>query len=898
MKKNITLLMCVLLLYHGVFNVYAETGALNKGQDTGVVSEVTSGDGMLEEVTSGNAESSLQEMDQAEESSLGEAGLTNDNESIEEYYSYTDVGPFLAPVFVGQSQIRAYSLYSLMAADEESNDSGDSSTTVDAEGLVTSKSVTNNSDGTYTINIEAYATGTIKTETVTTSTPCDIVLVLDLSRSMDSGFGTTTRIAALKSAVKNFITSVAAQYDAATSDHRICIIGYNSSASVKANWTYVDSGGSSSLQSKVTNLEQSTGTNTHLGLATAYSQLTANYNYNGSNTTRQKVVVLFTDGVPGTSQNNFNESAAATAITNAKTIKDGGATVYSVAIYSGANPATAVSSTPSNNPAKINAMLHAISSNYPDATATSNGDTLNVNFGEGGNNGYYLTADSADDLEDIFQSISNNIQSGGSSVDLGSSAVVKDIVTPYFTMPDNAGDITVKRYDCLSYAEATGAVTWSSNGTALTDAVTIDTASRTIGVTGFDFSSNFVSEKGRVEGDVSQEGNFHGRKLVITFTVKPEEDFLGGNVVPTNGSTSGVYDGDGNLIENLRVPVVDVEVKEITPSAQNQYIYLTNTASLTELLNGFDSRIDGLNNDFVSISYTIKDGDTVIGTYEIAAGATSGTWILADGKTFTPTLEASTDYIITCTVTPIYSGTYSAITGSNTAFVYVFKPEITWQDSQINVGETADYANNYVGCEWKNEALSETASNYYMRGTVPTLIYEYDPEAATFVEDTPVDVTVKVGNIDITENVTFVHLDCDFDDCSWKEVSGKEFIVHIKSFNLVITKKGCDNTLDPEQTFIFTVKGPDGFEMEVAIVENGSVTITGLPVGEYTVTEQTDWSWRYTPDKVTQTVEIVNIKNGEANVVFQNERSIYWLDGNAACKNLFNIKKEQAGNAQ
>lgn len=107
--------------------------------------------------------------------------------------------------------------------------------------------------------------------------------------------------------------------------------------------------------------------------------------------------------------------------------------------------------------------------------------------------------------------------------------------------------------------------------------------------------------------------------------------------------------------------------------------------------------------------------------------------------------------------------------------------------------------------------------------------------------------------------------------------------------DLTITKTGW-NATDENQSYIFTVTGPNGFTMDVVINENGSVTIKDLPIGEYTVTENTNWSWRYTPDGgKSKTIKLaVDDKN---EVTFDNKRSwIYWLSGDSYNENQFTVK--------
>ena len=103
---------------------------------------------------------------------------------------------------------------------------------------------------------------------------------------------------------------------------------------------------------------------------------------------------------------------------------------------------------------------------------------------------------------------------------------------------------------------------------------------------------------------------------------------------------------------------------------------------------------------------------------------------------------------------------------------------------------------------------------------------------------------------------------------------------------LTIRKEGWQN-IDENQSFLFDVTGPDGYSKRVVINGNGSVTIKGLKIGEYTVTEVTGWSWRYTANSNSQNIDLE--ATGENNVVtFKNTRSsTKWLDGNAYRKNTF-----------
>lgn len=103
--------------------------------------------------------------------------------------------------------------------------------------------------------------------------------------------------------------------------------------------------------------------------------------------------------------------------------------------------------------------------------------------------------------------------------------------------------------------------------------------------------------------------------------------------------------------------------------------------------------------------------------------------------------------------------------------------------------------------------------------------------------------------------------------------------------DLTITKNGYVAT-DGEQSFIFTVTGPEGFSKKIVIQGNGTVVLKGLKIGDYTVTEDTAWSWRYTPESGSVSI---TLKPGETNVVtYVNKRTNdKWLGDDSYVKNVF-----------
>ena len=202
--------------------------------------------------------------------------------------------------------------------------------------------------------------------------------------------------------------------------------------------------------------------------------------------------------------------------------------------------------------------------------------------------------------------------------------------------------------------------------------------------------------------------------------------------------------------------------------------------------------------------------------------------------------------------------------------------------------------------------MLSTDEGVTMIGTKPELALSYDPEEFAFTQDTPVKVTVKIGEIDVTNYTTFEYDGCDFDGCTWEleKDNGNHFIVHVKSFDLTIKKEGWED-IDENQSFVFKVTKDDdpAFSMDVVIQGNSSVTIKDLKPGTYTVTEETGWSWRYTPkggESQTVNPAAENVQkdtNGAVLVTFDNDRkNDKWLNGGAWCKNLWGTSTPSKSN--
>lgn len=418
-------------------------------------------------------------------------------------------------------------------------------------GLVMSKTVTKGEgDDQFLLTLEAFATGETRTETK--DIPMDIVLVLDVSGSMDypiNGSGLQYKIDVLRSAVNGFIDKVAEkspnssiavvkfasdkEYDVGNGYN---VRGYNYSQIVQ-NLTAVNEAGANSLKTAVNQLTAAGATRADYGMQHAQTIVNGAMG-NG----RQKVVIMFTDGQPSTWQ-SFSTTVAKDAIKASKSIKDAGATVYTIGCFG---------TTPSDN-SNIDKYMNRVSSNYPDATTMKDGTKTSSD--------YYKTVSSAEDLNNIFKTISETI--GSTPVELTSTSVLRDVISDSFTLPEGYTDGDIKAYSvsCESStknADGTYTYTWKTTPDADKYDVTVADDNKTINVTDFDYAANWVDQYD-VGGSKS-----HGKKLVVEIPIVLDPDATGS--VDTNGPASGVYaSADAETaFANFKTPTVYVPFFTVT----------------------------------------------------------------------------------------------------------------------------------------------------------------------------------------------------------------------------------------------------------------------------------------------------------------------------------------------
>lgn len=259
--------------------------------------------------------------------------------------------------------------------------------------------------------------------TVTVTTPLDIVMVLDASGSMDDPMGggdRTKRIDALKNAANSFIDTIAKQNESIEGvdrQHRVAIVKFAGKKSnnignnmyrdggysynytqVMKELTYCSGSNADDLKKNTINKIQPAGaTRADYGLELA-EKITTTYGRKDA----KKIIVFFTDGTP-TKQNEFDAGVANAAVTAAKNMKDGKATVYTIGIFDGADPSAGIQD--SGKSQKENKFMQAVSSNYPNATA------WNAHGARAENPDYYKSATDAEELKKVFDDISQAITS-------------------------------------------------------------------------------------------------------------------------------------------------------------------------------------------------------------------------------------------------------------------------------------------------------------------------------------------------------------------------------------------------------------------------------------------------------------------------------------------------------
>lgn len=310
------------------------------------------------------------------------------------------------------------------------------------------KSITYNNGGKYTLNLNVVGKDTRESHEVTEK--IEVVLVLDTSGSMNycmdgsqrgCNKSNPKRLTALKEAATSFIDATETTNDTIQdkdSKVRIAIAQFGQTSGMVSSLT----SDTAALKSSVSRLSANGATPADKGMAAAQTALLR------ARPGAKKVVIFFADGVP-TTQNTFSTRVANDAVTTALAMKSAGTLIYSIGIFEGANPEQQSFGNRENDQA--NQFMHAVSSNYPNATAYNK-----TNWGTGGNLGYYKATNSADDLTKIFDDIQKEITTGSAY----SGVSIVDELSEYAQVDGVVWNMAgMRNFGGTTYYRVTGGVT-------------------------------------------------------------------------------------------------------------------------------------------------------------------------------------------------------------------------------------------------------------------------------------------------------------------------------------------------------------------------------------------------------------------------------------------------------
>ena len=429
--------------------------------------------------------------------------------------------------------------------------------------------------------------------------------------------GSTSKLSAMKTAVNSFIDQVAenAAGDTSTTEdnviHRISIVkfgsdnrdsvgnghnrsGYNYSQVVK-DLTEVSSN-VQELKSTVNSLDASGATQVNYGLKHAQRVLSGDQQYGlgGAREEAKQVVVVFTDGQP-TSGSSWEGGVAADAVNLACDLKDGGVTVYTIGMFEDADP--------SDTDGRFNKYMNGVSSNYPNAEVTNwRGDRtqdwddckLGGRVTEGN---YYFAADDAEELENAFSTIADNVST--SKVAAGANTVLSDTLSEFFTFPEGltgSSDGGMVQYAEVKGQDADGSYTWYEPETLTGVTPVVNADSKTITVKGFDYTANAVTKTTNQDGTVTWSGG----KLVLTFPIQPD----------VNGSWSAAETYVTNDTDEHKAGLSGYMVDE----KPNQSLELTESpeAPVETYQVLYDANADDADGTVTDTKYYITGGETMV----------------------------------------------------------------------------------------------------------------------------------------------------------------------------------------------------------------------------------------------------------------------------------------------
>ncbi len=742
------------------------------------------------------------------------------------------------------------------------------------------------------------------------------------------------RLDALKNSVSTFVNKVAENAlgpdgIAGTADdisHRISIIGFGSGESDYQNselfigdqeirydrisndnyqnafQSVLTQNGIQNIYSAINSLDAEGATHIDLGMKMAENVL--EHNPIDANTERSQAVIVFTDGVPGdydTDLDSTKNRYANAALESAYDIKKDGVQMFSVGIFDGADDKQPVDTTVSDwDDAKTaNRFMNYLSSNYPNAISMSNGGTRS-------SSNYYFSANEAQKLNEIFETISDDIYNPIISLD--SNTMIKDYMSNYFVIDDTI-PVIIKSVNCSSESE--GIYRFEGDEEILSQediSVIVSDDKKSISVTGYDFNENLVSGS---DNDVA------GSKLVITFTVKPIDGFIGGNNVPTNNqSNSGIYlPNSDEPLGRFPLPTVNVPLKyDFLVEDQGMYVARewNNIAKFFKLGDdnlpkykigdNYYSLSQNYVNDFVDITYEIygdEDLTEKVASYKIDHNKE----ITINTENFSSeSFDASKVFYVKVCINDINDSNNKLNTNAKNVNLYVFVPKIQTEDDILFLNDDDVELNDYVEfSEWYCNELKDDPS---MENKIIQSMEEVDlaysfklngVDASTFSPDeigmNEVSVFIEYSDTgeDITKYTISNHNDI-LNNCDNLNCIKPHYFLKVEAGSITITKS-FDNAnydyTDGNPIFIFKVTDDNGnsYYQNVKFEksdENDKLVgvIEGLGAGRYQIKEleslrfkETNFGWSYKDNVYTsQNKEITLSKeNKNAYAKFTNK---------------------------
>ena len=418
-------------------------------------------------------------------------------------------------------------------------------------------------------------------------------------------------------------------------DYKKALVSVNTDGSV-----------TSSITAAISNIAASGATRTSYGMEMA-NKVFENNPIEGSD--RRRIVVVFTDGQPGF--DGYDKDEASAAVGKSYIAKNTyGATVYTVGLYSNASTdVTNFMDYLSSNYPKAQSMddngVTPVTEYLPAAQVNSNGTYYYLNNGNyarvyhcnGGwthdagwyteqhypfsHDGtridpnttqfyvqqtttpavatkYYMTTSSSDELGEIFENISEDIQHPSTDVTLNANAELRDQISSVFDVKDDS-IITVSTVE--GTYNASGEPTWGTE----TQVSSQSFSGRNIGVTGFDYSSNYIAE------------GHNGKKLVVTITNLIPNDGFGDSKMLSNAPGAGIYESASATTPTAEFPSpwtkvpVYTKVLDFSMAANIATHVLQTNSALTGAYGTFNVSEDAGKNLTYKLGNRVADGNLV-----------------------------------------------------------------------------------------------------------------------------------------------------------------------------------------------------------------------------------------------------------------------------------------------